>query len=71
MNWTVQDAVNCTTDLGRRLNLEVDPPAVIKSEVAETVRRWRWRNLGAKHASLGTGRKGHTPVMQPSWKLLN
>ena len=57
LKWHVQDAAYCTTDIGRRLRFEVDPPAVIKWEIAEAVRRWRWRNLGSRHASLGIGRK--------------
>ena len=58
LNWRVQDAENCTTDLGRQLNLATDPPAVVKHEISESVRRWRWRNVGAQHGSSGIGKKG-------------
>ena len=30
LGWRVHDAENCVTDLGKQLNLAIDPPAVIK-----------------------------------------
>lgn len=67
---TVRDAITCVTDVGRVLDLTLDPPAVVRLEIEESVRRWRWRNIAARHASLqligGVG-----PDLKPIWKLLN
>lgn len=41
---------------------------MVKWEIAESVRKWRWRNLGNRHASFGIARKGHTPNLRPTWK---
>ena len=67
--WPVRDAVVCITDGGRALNLTTDPPAVVTREIEDSVRRWRWRNMAARHPSvqlLG----GEGPCLNPIWKLL-
>ena len=45
LDWTINDALSCTTDQGKLLQFDLDPPAVIVAEVDEAVRRWRWRAI--------------------------
>ncbi len=47
IGWHVQDATTFVTDQGRVLNLTLDPPIVVKREVDDAVRRWRWRQVTA------------------------
>ena len=46
--WQVVDESTVVTDLGRRIDFELDPPKVVEAEVDEAVRRWRWRRI-TKH----------------------
>lgn len=68
--WAIVDAVKRITGRGRELNLAVDSPAAIKLEVDQSVRRWRWRNVERKHASLDSGGWGSSVCMEPIWKQL-
>ena len=70
LGWTVLDALNITTDQGRGLNLATDPPAVIREECREAVRRWRWRNIATTMSPLQLNGTSQGAVMQPLWILL-
>ena len=43
ISWHMPSATEMVTDLGRTLDLTLDPPVVIASECKESVRRWRLR----------------------------
>jgi hypothetical protein len=66
LDWVVIDGLNLVTDEGKPLNLSIDPPAVVREECREAVRRWRWRNIAMAMPQLSLG-----AVMQPVWKLLS
>ncbi len=70
LGWTVDSATSLTSDTGAQLDLVRDPPAMITSVVRESVWRWRWRRLEAKHPHLVQGAGGHGPFLQPIFKLL-
>ena len=70
LGWIVKDAVRLITDQGRMLQLDLDPPIVIKREVAEAVKRWRWREVEKTMSSLHSAGSGAGAVMAPLWKLL-
>lgn len=50
LGWVVRDAATCITDLEQLLSLTLDPPAVIRVDVEESVRRWHWRNVAVNHS---------------------
>ena len=70
LDWIVHDALNVTTDAGRTLRLDVDPPVIVARECDESVRRWRWRSIENVHHSLDSGGAGLGATMGPIWKLL-
>lgn len=70
LGWTVLDGFNLITDLGRGLNLAVDPPAVVRAECREAVQRWRWRNVSRTLPQLRLNGMTEAAVMQPIWGLL-
>ena len=45
--WEIRDGTTFVTDQGRVLDLEVDPPAVVRLEVYAAVSRWRLRKIAA------------------------
>ncbi len=55
IGWVFEDAVTLHTDRGTTLDLQLDPPIVVKQEVLEAVRRWRWRRIADKHPQLAAG----------------
>lgn len=55
--------------VGRELHLDENPPAVARRGPEESVRRWVWRNVAAKHVPLAVDRIGNGPSMRPVWKL--
>jgi hypothetical protein len=67
VGWTVHDATNITTDMGREIELSTDPPIVVARLMVESVRRWRWNNVAEAHPSL----KGKGCTFDPVLKLLN
>ena len=71
LSWQVLDHSTLVTDAGRTLQLELDPPIVIKREVMASVRRWRDRRVFAKHPHLGNSADSHGLYMQTHWALLN
>ena len=70
LQWTVYDAVSFSTDDGKKLRLDLDPPSVIVKAVHAAVRRWRWRAIEGAHHSLSSAGAGRGAVMEPIWKLL-
>ena len=48
----MQDASTMVADEGKKLDLAEDPPAVVKREVDEAVKRWRWRRIIATFPSM-------------------
>ncbi len=72
IGWTLHSAAAATTDDGRHLYFDLDPPAVIAAHVAASVRRWQWRRVAAKHPALSV-RDGFPPpevVFEPIRRLL-
>ena len=69
--WTVHGAMRLTTDEGKEINLEVDPPAMVKKEIVGAVQRWRWRKMEKDFPKLARGGRGTGAVMQPMYPLLN
>ena len=47
LEWGMKGATTILTDVDRTLGLQTEPPAVVKKEVAEAVRRWRWKRIEA------------------------
>lgn len=70
IGWTVIDALNVMTDDGTPLNFAADPPAVVREECREAVRRWRWRNIASTMNQLQLNGTSQGAVMQPIWSLL-
>ena len=69
LSWVVQDAFHITTDTGKQLQLDVDPPVVIVRECRAAVRRWRWRAIEDRHHSLHSKGVGAGAEMAPIWRL--
>ena len=70
LNWTAESAVAFTTDAGRKLNLQLDPPIVVKAEVVAAVRRWREAAVFHKFSHLGDYQASYGLLLAPVWKLL-
>ena len=45
LGWKVIDAATVVTDQGDRLDLRLDPPAVVTKKCFLAVQRWRWRKV--------------------------
>ena len=71
LGWQVHAHDSITTDLGRQLNLTLDPPVVVQKEVARAVRRWRDASVFRRHRHLGDPAKAHGLFMRPLWSALN
>ena len=63
LGWTVVSSTELRTDQGENLDLHLDSPAAVKSEVARAVKRWRWRNVEAKMPQLKKGGNGMGALM--------
>ena len=59
LRWTVRGATVFVTDRGRILDLTLDPPAVVRKEVAEAVTRWRWARVADQHPHLARHPDAH------------
>ncbi len=70
LGWTVLDAHCLTTDAGRALRLDLDPPVVVARECEAAVRRWRWRSVEKAFPSLDSRGAGHGPNFDPVLALL-
>ena len=70
LGWTVVSSTELKTDRGETLQLNLDSPAAVKLEIARAVKRWRWRNVGAKMPQLKKGGSGMGALMEPITKLL-
>ncbi len=70
LGWHFVDAATLVTDQGRTLELDADPPAVVKREVTRAVRRWRWRRIEARYPHLDSGGEGRGACLAPVIRLL-
>ena len=68
--WKVEGATVLVIDECRKLQLDVDPPAVITEECMKAVRRWRWRRVGEDGGSDSEPGDGRGALMEPMWALL-
>ncbi len=71
IGWEFKSAAELRTDDGRMLDLRADPPVVIKREVREAVRRWRWRRVVTKFPSLEGGSVDGEQALGPIRRLLS
>lgn len=69
--WKLIDAAKMVTDKGLEINMMVDPPAAIESEVKAAVRRWRWRRVEGSLSGLVENGSGVGACAEPIWSLLN
>ena len=70
IGWEIYNATSVCTDVGRQLDLTLDPPAVIERHVREAVVRWRWKKIEAQFPELAINGSGRGAIMQPIWSLL-
>ena len=71
LKWRVINAFKVVTDLGREIDMILDPPKAVVLEVDEAVRRWRWRRI-VKYTEGGDAEvAGRGAFMEPIWWLLN
>ena len=71
LGWQVHSYSALTTDLGRSLDLTLDPPVVVNREIVRAVRRWRDAAVFKRHTHLGDIAKAHGLFMSPIWRALN
>ena len=50
--WHASSAFGWTTDRGMEISLRCDSPSFVRDLVVQSVRRWRWRRIEARHPSL-------------------
>lgn len=67
IEWELKDASAIVTDEGRKVELELDPPAVVKKEAIETVKRWRWRRIAATFPQMEIVGANVGGEMRPIW----
>ena len=65
--WQVVDGSTVVTDLGRKIDFELDPPKAVEAEVDEAVRRWRWRRIIKHGGGNETEIAGRGAFMEPIW----
>ncbi len=70
LGWVFDGADILITDNGRRLDLTLDPPIMIKSEVIAAVRRWRWARVVDRHPVLRDGHADGDKSLDPLRRLL-
>ncbi len=70
LGWVFDGADIIITDSGRRLDLAVDPPIIVKSEVIAAVRRWRWGRIVDRHPILRGGGADGDKSLDPLRRLL-
>ncbi len=71
LGWNFINGHSVTTDDGKTLNFELDPPTVIKKEVDAAVRRWRWARVVGKNLALAGGAADGEQVLGPIRRLLS
>ena len=71
IGWKMHNFSSITTDLGKNLDLKLDPPVVVQREVVRAVRRWREAAVFRRHTHLGDPDKAHGLFSAPLWKALN
>ena len=71
LGWKLEAPTVVVDDLGHRVDLAVDPPALVRQLVRAAVRRWRWRRLELRHPYIAKGRGGYGPFIQPLLRLLD
>ena len=62
LGWKVIDAATVVTDLGNRLDLRLDPPAVVTKQCFLAVQRWRWRKVEETFPHLAATGSGRGPL---------
>ena len=67
---TVIDAVSIRVNNGVCIDFSRDPPAYVADQIAQCVRRWRWRRVEGRFPHLVQGGGGHGAFMGPIFKLL-
>ena len=70
LGWAAFDATHLATDLNKHLRLHLDSPAVVVTEVIESVKRWRWRRVERGLPQLSRNGSGRGPLLEPIWRLL-
>ncbi len=70
LGWIVHDAFSVTLDNNRSMRFDVDSLAAVAREVANAVRRWRWRRVEAAFPHLDSGGCGAGVDLVPIKKLL-
>jgi len=71
LGWVIHSYTVVSSDLGQRVDFTRDPPAMVMRFVQQSVWRWRWRRVEARHPHLIQGLGGHGAFVQPIFKLLN
>ena len=69
LGWRVQSSTEVYTDLGQVIDFTRDSPAMAQRFVQQSVWRWRWRRVEARHPHLVQGAGGHGLFVQPLYKL--
>ena len=59
LGWRVQSSTEVYTDLGQVIDFTRDSPAMAQRFVQQSVWRWRWRRVEARHPHLVQGAGGH------------
>ena len=70
LGWTVTNATAVIDDRGNPILFERDSPAMVRSLVEKSVRRWRWRRVESKCPSLHQGAGGFGVHVAPLFKLM-
>ena len=71
LGWQEERATEVLTDIGHRLDLTRDPPAMVRSFVRGAVWRWRWKRLASRHTHLRQADGEFGAFIQPIFQLLN
>ena len=64
LGWKVHDASTLSTDKGRTLSLDDDPPIVLARQANDAVRRWRWKQIAEQHPALPSEGANFGPILK-------
>ncbi len=70
IGWTFRSSQEVVTDQGHTIHLDLDPPIVVRREVHEAVRRWRWARVLSKYPALEGGDANGELILKPIRRLL-